>query len=215
VTDFTRGRTFVKICGITSLDDARMVAESGADAIGLIFAESTRQLSLEQAALISRAVQGSIVRVGVFRHHATDFVVRAVDEVGVDVAQIHGDLDGELVDALRRRGVGIIKALSVDDDEFSDFDERDVDAVLLDGPAPGSGQPHAWPDLTVRGFARHVIAAGGLTPLNVTAALEATGAWGVDVSSGVESAPGQKDPSRVRDFVLNARAFFERGASRG
>jgi phosphoribosylanthranilate isomerase len=215
VTDFTQGRSFVKICGITTLDDARMVAETGADAIGLIFAESTRQLSLEQAALISRAVEGLIVRVGVFRHHASDFVVRAVDETGVDVAQIHGDLDGELVDALRSRGVGIIKALSVNASEYSDFDERNVDAVLLDGPSPGSGLAHAWPDLTVRAFARHVIAAGGLTPLNVTAVLEATGAWGVDVSSGVESAPGQKDPSRVSDFVTNARAFFERGALRG
>lgn len=192
-----------------------MVAEAGADAIGLIFAESTRQLSIEQAALISRAVRGSIARVGVFRHDATDFVVRCVDETGVDVVQVHGQLDSELVDAMRRRGVGIIKALSVDGEEFSDFDERNVDAVLLDGPVPGSGETHAWPDLSARGFARHVIVAGGLTALNVTAALEATGAWGVDVSSGVESAPGRKDPSRVRDFVSNARAFFERGASRG
>jgi len=209
VLNLTDARSFVKICGVTSIDDAHAVSEAGADAIGLIFAQSRRQLSVEKAHEIASVTKGSILRVGVFRNNSADFVLRSVDGSGVDVAQVHGALSDELIAALRSRHVDIIKALSVDSDEFFQFEDLKVDAVLVDGPAPGSGQTHAWHDLARRQFTRPVIAAGGLTDLNVAAVLETTNAWGVDVSSGVESAPGVKDLSRVADFVRSARSYFD------
>jgi phosphoribosylanthranilate isomerase len=213
---FVPGASYVKICGVTSIEDARMVVDAGADALGLIFAESSRQLTLPAASEIARAIEGSILRVGVFRHNSADFVLEHVDGAGVDVAQIHGDLSPELIEALRQRGVAIVKALSVDEPEFFTFDENTVDAVLIDGPSPGSGQSHGWENLDRRSFSRPVIAAGGLTPLNVVDVLALTNAWGVDVSSGVESQPGKKDPARVRDFVMSARRYFNhRGEPHG
>jgi phosphoribosylanthranilate isomerase len=209
VLSLSNAGSFIKICGVTSIGDAHVVSEAGADAVGLIFAQSSRQLSVEAASEIASATKGSILRVGVFRNNSTDFVLRCVDGSDVDAAQVHGTLPDELVTALRSRHVAIIKALSVESEEFFEFDDRKVDAVLVDGPAPGSGQTHAWHDLARRHFTRPVIAAGGLTDLNVVAVLETTNAWGVDVSSGVESAPGVKDPSSVRDFVRNARAYFD------
>jgi phosphoribosylanthranilate isomerase len=214
VADFTQRDSYVKICGVTSLEDARTVINAGADALGLIFAESSRRLTLEKASEIANATKGSILRVGVFRHNDDDFVLASIDASGVDVAQIHGPLSVELITSLRRRDIVIVKALSIDDAEFSDFEDRVVDAVLIDGPVPGSGQSHAWDQLEKRKFDRPVIAAGGLTPVNVARVLETTGAWGADVSSGVESAPGVKDESRVRDFVMNARASFDQRGGR-
>jgi len=106
--------------------------------------------------------------------------------------------------------VAVVKALSVGAQGFGSFDELSVDALLIDGPAPGSGNVHAWHDLAGRGFKRPYVAAGGLTPDNVVNVLTETGAWGADVSSGVESSSRRKDASRVRDFVTNARAYFAR-----
>jgi phosphoribosylanthranilate isomerase len=204
------GASFVKICGITSVHDARVARDAGADAIGLMFATSVRQLTLEEARVIADATKGVILRVGVFRDSADDVVLSAVDSVEVDVVQIHSPLSDQLLDALRERNVLIIKALSIGSDEFFDFDDARVDAVHIDGPTPGSGESHPWHDLTRRHFTRPVIAAGGLNASNVVGVLETTNAWGADVSSGVESAPGVKDPSYVRDFVSNARTYFDR-----
>jgi len=199
----------VKICGVTTVADALDAAAYGADAIGLILAQSTRRLSQERANEIAQATKGLVLRVAVFRHNEPQFILDGVDATGVDVAQVHGTLEHDLIDALRARGVAIIKALTVGAEEFDRFDEAMVDAVLLDGPAPGSGDAHEWPDLAARAFRRPVIAAGGLNPANVDGTISATGVWGVDVSSGVERSPGEKDPVLVRDFVANARARFE------
>jgi phosphoribosylanthranilate isomerase len=207
--------SFVKICGITSIDDARAVADNGGDAIGLILAESSRQLTVDAARDIADAMKGAVLRVAVFRHNAPEFILASVDATGVDLAQVHGELPDDLVSELRRLGVDVVKALSTTEDAFHSFDETLVDAVLIDGPAPGSGEVHGWPDLTRRGFRRPVIAAGGLTPSNVATVIDSTGAWGVDVSSGVERSPGVKDPALVRDFIVNARVRFTQRRERG
>jgi phosphoribosylanthranilate isomerase len=210
------GSSFVKICGITSVVDAQTVIDLGGDAIGLILAESSRQLSRDAARAIAEETKGLVQRVAVFRHNSDSFILDSVDAIGVDVAQVHGELNDVLVDELRTRGVGVIKALSVHEDEFTTFDESVVDAVLLDGASPGSGEVHAWPDLAVRGFRRPAIAAGGLDSRNVAQVIDTTGVWGVDVSSGVERSPGVKDPALVRDFIERARARFqEREERRG
>jgi phosphoribosylanthranilate isomerase len=204
------GASFVKICGITSVEDAQVAAKTGADAIGLILAESPRQLTSTAARDITDAMEGAVLRVAVFRHNTPEFILEAVDTMAPDAVQIHGKLPAALAGELRERGLNIIKALSVTEKEFYSFDETLVGAVLIDGPSPGSGEAHAWPDLTERGFHCPVIAAGGLTPSNVAAFIELTGAWGVDVASGIERSPGVKDPELVAAFVANARAAFAR-----
>lgn len=200
---------FIKVCGVTSLEDARCVIAAGADAMGLILTASPRRLSVGAASDLASQTRGSILRVGVFRDNTTEFVCDAADRTGIDVAQIHGVLRDELVGELRDRGVSIIKALGVGTEEFMNFDESRVDAILVDGPSPGSGANHSWDELLERSFRRPFIAAGGLKPDNVVDTLAITGAWGVDVATGVESAPGRKDALRVRDFVANALAYYE------
>jgi len=210
VAELSTRAHFIKVCGVTSLEDARYVIEAGADAMGLILAASPRRLSIGAASDLASETKGSILRVGVFRDNTTEFVCDAADRTGIDVAQIHGVLNDELIAELRDRGVAIIKALSVGTEEFLNFDESRVDAILIDGPSPGSGASHSWNGLLERSWRRPLIAAGGLDPGNVVDTLAITGAWGVDVATGVESTPGRKDALRVRDFVANALSFYER-----
>ncbi len=201
----------VKICGITTLGDANAAIEAGADAIGLILAKSPRQLSLERALALVAATKSRTTRTLVFRDNDDDFILGALDTIDADVVQIHGELSQRLLMALRELDLKVIKALAIGEDEFFDFADASVDAVLIDGVHPGSGELHSWDDLLQRSFSVPVIAAGGLTSDNVAAVIGETGAWGVDTASGVEAAPGVKDRVLMQRFVENARrAFNER-----
>lgn len=205
---------YVKICGVTSLEDATMVAASRASALGLIFAESPRQISRSDAREIVRATDGQLLRCAVFRHDDDALVLDVLDDLGVEIVQLHGVLGEELLAALRRRPVRVIKAIAIDDEEFDTFDESMVDAVLIDGPQPGSGEAHSWERLATRSFDVPVIAAGGLTPDNVEEVVRTTGAAGVDCASGVEAFARKKDPELVARFVQRAkRALAHAGAS--
>jgi phosphoribosylanthranilate isomerase len=199
---------FVKICGVTSLDDAQFVVAVGASALGLILAESSRQLTLDQARVIADATKGDLLRFAVFRHNDDDFILEHVDALGIDVVQVHGALSASLLAELRERPVLIVKALSVDEPELLSFDDASVDAVLIDGSKPGSGESYPREHLERREFSVPVIAAGGLTPLNVADLIAESGVVGVDTSSGVESHPGVKSHDLVVDFIRNARAAF-------
>jgi phosphoribosylanthranilate isomerase len=203
------GDRFIKICGVTNLDDVEAVIEAGADGLGLILASSPRQVSLDRAAELASAARGRVVVTGVFRDNSDSSILEAVDALALDVVQIHGLLGPELLAELRRRGLKVVKALTIGSGEFYAFDDSQVDAVLIDGPSPGSGRTHPWDDLSRRRFQVPVIAAGGLTPGNVADTIRATGAWGVDTASGVESAPGVKDRTLVGRFVENARRAME------
>jgi len=99
--------------------------------------------------------------------------------------------------------------------EFFTFDESAVDAVLVDGPTPGSGAAHSWDDLANRSFGVPVIVAGGLDATNVARVIETTGAWGVDVATGVESAPGVKDRELVMNFVGAAQRHYAQREEHG
>jgi phosphoribosylanthranilate isomerase len=207
-------RGFVKVCGVTNVADASMVASAGASALGMILAESPRRVSLEQAREIAEATKGKLLRCAVFRHDEDEFILEHLDELDVDVVQLHGTLSPPLLAAILRRSMLIVKALSIDGDEFDDFDESEVDAVLIDGPRPGSGVTHSWERLRERHFRVPVIAAGGLNPSNVTDVIKATNAWGVDCASGVERDSRQKNRDLVEDYVANARdAFAHLGAA--
>lgn len=203
---FPRG--FVKICGVTSPEDARDVAAAGADALGVIFAPSPRRVETARAREVLAAAGGSLMRVAVFRDQSDDEVLAPLDDVEVDAVQVHGPLSRDLLTELRARSLLVIKALGVDDEDFMGFDESLVDAVLVDGPRPGSGRAHSWEPLARRHFHRPVIAAGGLTPDSVAATITLTRAGGVDCASGVEASPGHKDRALVEAFVARARSSF-------
>jgi hypothetical protein len=137
------GERFTKICGVTNLGDVEAVIEAGADGLGLILATSSRRVSIVQAAELAVAAKGRVMVTGVFRDSDDAAVLSALDALALDVVQIHGALGPELLDALRQRGLKVVKALAIGSGEFFDFDETLVDAVLIDGPSPGSGRTHS------------------------------------------------------------------------
>ena len=141
----------------------------------------------------------------VARADEPDSLAAALD-AGPAIVQVHGPIPAGYLAELRARGLGVIQALAHDDPGFVDYDDRPVDALLVDGSTPGSGRPHSFFALLSRPFLRPVAAAGGLTPETVGAVVERFDVWGVDVATGVESSPGVKDPARVAEFVRAARA---------
>lgn len=208
MTDFDT-RFFIKICGLTTLGDANAAIDAGASAIGLILASSPRQLTVERAFAIAEATRGRVVRTLVFRDNDDEFILDALHHIGAEVVQIHGALGDGLLTKLREVNVGVVKALSVGSEEFFDFDESRVDAVVVDGATPGSGEPHSWDDLSERHFRVPVIAAGGLDDANVARVIADSPVWGVDCASGVESSPGIKDREKMKHFIDNARGAFQ------
>jgi phosphoribosylanthranilate isomerase len=213
VIDFN-APSLVKICGVTTLVDANAAIDAGATAIGLNLATSSRHLSNDRALAIAEATRGRVLRTLIFFDNDDESIVAAADLIEPDAVQIHGRLSDALLRQLRDRDTRIIKVLSIASNEFYDFDETTVDAVMVDGATPGSGETHSWEELFERPFAVPVIAAGGLDDANVGEVIAQTRVWGVDVASGVESSPGIKDGERMKRFVANARtAFRERSAS--
>lgn len=193
------------------MGDASLVHAAGADALGLIIAPSRRRVDVSVARDIADWARGQIRSVIVVRDLDEMAILDAVDAVSPDAVQLHDPTSWLLLDELRRRGQFIIRALSVDDDEIMTFDDAVVDAVLIDGPTPGSGTTHDWGAVRRRSWTRPIIAAGGLTSSNVSTVIGNQWVWGVDVASGVEVSPGHKSDDAVRSFVANARrAFSER-----
>jgi len=204
---FTPG--FVKICGVTTVEDGVFVGQLGARALGLNLADSSpRKVTLEVAREIAAATKGALVRCAVFRGRDDDAILEDLEGLDVDAVQLHDGISALLLKDLRARTLLVIKALNVEGSDFLDFDEHRVDAVLVDGPNPGSGVAHSWTRLAQRRFEVPVIAAGGLTPSNVADVIVATSVTGVDTATGVERRPGIKDHEAVRSFVANARRAF-------
>lgn len=200
----------VKICGITSTDDARSVVDCGADAIGLMFyTPSPRFVSMETAARIAAVVSPGVMKVGVFVNPTGELVREALGACGLDMLQFHGD---ETPGFCRGFGVRSMKAFRIRDaGSLAALKSYDTEAWLLDayvaGSLGGSGVSFNW-DLAVEAvrLGRPVYLAGGLTPENVGEAVRRVRPYGVDVSSGVESAPGRKDAEKIRAFVAAVRA---------
>lgn len=207
----------MKVCGITSPEDALVAAEAGADAIGLVFwARSPRAVTVEAARRIGEALPPFVARVGVFVDATRDEMARAADAAGLDLLQLHGSEPPEQLAELPRRA---LKAVRVGE-SFSPEDalryEGRAAGILLDtagAAAPGgTGRAFDWSLARgVRRGARFLMVAGGLGPDNVGAAIEAVRPDGVDASSGLESAPGRKDRARVRAFVEAVRAARAEG----
>jgi len=199
----------VKICGITSLDDALWAADAGADALGLIFVEGTpRYVTPAAAAAIVAGLPPFVCPVGVFWDHPLAHVVAVVAECGLGAVQLHGAEPPEVLAAMPRPVLKTIKLREAGD--LAQLDRYKPAAFLLDSPARWSEGavrvPISWTlarEATVRG---RVILSAGLTPETVGEAIRVARPWGVDVNSGVEAAPGRKDPARVRQFVRAAQS---------
>jgi phosphoribosylanthranilate isomerase len=199
----------IKICGVTSAAAAQTAAAAGADMIGLMFYEgSPRHVPLPTAVEIHRALPPFVLRVGVFVNPSEELVRRALADCGLSLLQFHGD---EPSDFCTQFGVMSLKAFRIRDAASLDaLESYQTDAFLLDAYSSsgrgGTGEQFNW-DLAVAAqrFGKPIFLAGGLTPDNVAEAVRQVRPFAVDVSSGVESAPGKKDDAKVRAFIAAAR----------
>jgi len=199
----------IKFCGVTSLEDAELAVGAGAWAIGLIFwPRSPRRCTPDAAVEIGRAMKRRVEVAGVFVNASLDDVARVADAVGLTHVQLHGD-EGPAycAEVARRTGTKVIKAVRVRSGaDLQALEPYHVDFHLLDsyvaGVPGGTGETFAW-DLVPAPARRPapVILSGGLRPENVGAAIAAVQPYAVDVASGVESAPGRKDPEALRAFA--------------
>jgi phosphoribosylanthranilate isomerase len=200
----------VKVCGITNPEDARVAADAGADAIGLVFAESPRRVSVERAREIAAALPEGVLKVGVFVDADPGEVLRIAREVGLDYAQLHGDEPPEALAEIREGGVGVMKALRVRNAEALAAVERyEADLFLLDAWSAkargGTGARFDWELAKSLRGRDNIVVSGGLGPENVREAIEYFQPYGVDASSSLEERPGKKSGERVRRFVGAAR----------
>lgn len=193
---------YVKICGLSEPEHVAAAVEAGADAIGFVLTSSPRRITPARARELARRVPSHVLTVAVFRGEPTDVVRQAVLEAGVRAVQLHGDHPHGDFTALKDLGLTLIRAGGADADlACGAFDE---DLLIVDAPRPGSGEPWDWSAVRGRPSGRWLLA-GGLDPANVAEAVEAAAPWGVDVSSGVETAPGVKDADLIRSFLAAAR----------
>lgn len=199
----------IKICGITSLEDALTAVEAGADALGFVFyAASPRHIFPEQATRIISQLPPFVQTVGLFVNEEATTVNEVADLCRLDLVQLHGDESADYCQQISRR---VLKAFRVRSltclDPIKDYR---VAGYLLDTFSPsfygGTGTSFNW-EIATEAVKRHqrIILAGGLTPDNVAEAIRQVRPYGVDVSSGVEAGPGKKDREKVREFIGNAK----------
>ncbi len=203
-------RTRIKICGLTSRQDVAEAVAAGADAVGVVLAESPRQVSIAQAAEILADVPPFVARVGVFANSPDDLVDAVIERAGLTAVQFHGD---ETPAQCARMSVSVIKSFRVG----TDFDIGGVEpfrgqtsAVLLDTfnsqALGGTGKAFSWQTIVELPRWAPLILAGGLDPTNVGSAIGILHPFAVDVSSGVEAEPGCKDADKMHAFVAAVRA---------
>lgn len=195
----------VKICGITRDEDARLVVALGADAVGFVFwPESPRAIGPVRARAIGERLPPAVARVGVFVDPTPALVREVVHDAALTLVQLHGD---ESIDEYLDCGVALVKAVSVHDEDALDRAAAlPADVLLLvDAHAPiergGTGRRADWSWAARLAARRRIVLAGGLTPDNVASAIDRVRPWGIDVSSGVEAAPGVKDSRKLRAFL--------------
>jgi phosphoribosylanthranilate isomerase len=196
---------FVKVCGITSEEDALLAVAMDADALGFIFAPSQRQVRPQLVADIVKRLPPEILTVGVFKDELPERVIHIVRSTGLKAAQIHGGFTTKGAAEVRRALFHTIVAFSAGDPRVPAAEDYQPYAVMLDSARPGSGKVFDWTLVSEVPAGVKLIVAGGLDPDNVGDVIRATHPWGVDAASGVEHSPGKKDPVKLRAFVANAR----------
>ncbi|HEY8545167.1 MAG TPA: phosphoribosylanthranilate isomerase [Acidimicrobiales bacterium] len=198
---------FVKICGLTSEEDALLAVAMGADAVGFIFAPSPRQVAPQKVADIVKRLPVDITTVGVFRDEAPQRVVDIVHQTGLRAAQLHGFESPNESRWIRQRVRTVFKAFPAGDPRLEHADDWGADVIMVDSPSGGgSGEVFDWSLAEGAPTHRRLLLAGGLSPTNVADAIRRVRPWGVDVATGVESSPGRKDARRLKAFVEAAKA---------
>jgi phosphoribosylanthranilate isomerase len=203
------GHLHVKICGVTRVIDAVLAADAGADMIGLNFVEgSPRCVDGRLAREIADRVRGRVELVGVVADEDEARLSELEREVGLDWIQLHGDESPERVKALLPRAFKAVRVGSADDASLALQYPGEILLVdaRVEGQLGGTGVRVDPALVQPLARARRVMLAGGLKPDNVAEAVRAVGPWGVDTASGVESAPGIKDPGKLAAFIAAARA---------
>lgn len=204
-----RAKCRVKICGITSLDDAHAAVAAGADAIGLVFySKSPRYVNVEQARAIALAVGPFVTVVGLFVNAAAEEINRILQQVPLHVLQFHGDEDLDYCEQFARPYMKALRMKPGLDVEAQIAAYPTASGILLDAYRPGvpggTGETFDWARVPTASSSP-LILAGGLEPGNVKQAIEATRPYAVDVSGGVELTPGKKDSEKIVAFVQNAK----------
>ncbi|MGA2807406.1 MAG: phosphoribosylanthranilate isomerase [Terracidiphilus sp.] len=217
---------WIKICANTSLDDALVAIEAGADALGFVFAPSPRRVTAAEVAAIVSHLPATVEKIGVFVDASLSEIYATVRQCGLSGVQLHFDANPELPAKLRERLTPELRILQVVHFGAETAEENSVqlarhlrnphlNGVLVDSrtgsAVGGTGVAFDWARARKTVFRtaearKRLIAAGGLNPKNVAEAIATLRPWGVDVVSGVEAAPGRKDADKVREFVAQARA---------
>ena len=211
---------WVKICGNTSLEDAMLAADAGADAVGFVLAPSPRRVNAEQVAAIAPQLPGTLEKIGVFVDTGLDEIVRTIRSAGLTGVQLHSEAGVDGPAKLRAEfgpGLRILRVVHFGERAAERAVEAatdpNIDAILVDSRTAtavgGTGITFDWEKARATvfngGVAAKLVAAGGLNPENVAQAIATLQPWGVDAVSGVEAAPGKKDMEKVRAFISRAR----------
>jgi len=202
---------FIKICGITSKEDAQMVEAAGADALGFILhEESERFIEIDKAVSIAESIKNDLDIFLVFVNKDQEFIEECLDKIPHAIPQLHGEEDTEFCSKFTQ---GFVKAVRVNEEtDFEEINRNFADAKMLlldsheEGSYGGTGQPFNW-DLIDAQLKIPFLLAGGIDTMNVERAISSVPCKGVDVSTGVESAPGIKDSVKVRSLIENVRRF--------
>ena len=216
---------WIKICGNTSLADARLAVEAGVDAVGFVFAASPRNVTVSEAAAIVSHLPATVEKIGVFVDATLEEIYSTVRASGLTGVQLHFEAGAEMPAKLRTKlgaALRILRVVHFDAGRSTGVsaqvakygEDVSIDGVLVDSRTDtavgGTGVAFDWTEARKTVFGDEsplkLIAAGGLNPANVAEAIARLRPWGVDVVSGVEAAPGRKDAFKVREFVKRARA---------
>ncbi|MBT3879414.1 MAG: phosphoribosylanthranilate isomerase [Candidatus Scalindua sp.] len=196
--------TKVKICGIKNLNDAIFAVDYGADALGFVFAKSIRKISKEKARAIIRKLPPFVTTVGLFVNETAECIETAYRYCGLDAVQLHGNEPPNIINNLK--DIKTIKAFRIQNEkDITPITKYKPNAILLDGYSEnkmgGTGTTFDWKIVRKLKTSIPIIVAGGLTHLNVSQAIQIVKPYGVDVSSGVETKPGQKDKRLIKEFI--------------
>jgi phosphoribosylanthranilate isomerase len=196
---------FVKVCGLSTPESVREAVEAGADAVGFVLTASPRVVSPAQVTKLVKEVPDGVAAVGVFRTEPAADAVAIARAAGLDWIQLHGERTPGDVKTAHDAGMKVIRAVTMgaEQEAFADWGEE---LLLIDAAVPGSGEAWDYGSVRDKGLAgRQWLLAGGLDAANVAQAASDAGAWGVDVSSGVEQSRGVKDLAKIRAFVTAAK----------
>ena len=204
--------TWIKICGITNIEDGLKAASLGVDALGFIFAPSLRRVEPDKAKKIIKALPNTLLKVGVFVNEEQKEIQRVTEYCGLNGLQFHGEESPEYCQKFFHP---VFKTIHIRDFEsLKDIEKYHDVFILLDTYSPvqegGTGKTFSWEIALAARNKRDFILSGGLNPSNVAGAIKKVKPWGVDLCSGVETSPGKKDPLKMRDFVKEVRKADEK-----